>query len=213
MGEWTTLLKGGLMLTPEAKKIIIDCYRERFLRFKTGPEVAEWKSVESQHSRFAQLAQLGDMSGKRILDIGCGIADIYPFLLEKFGDINYTGVDLVSESVNYAKTLYQDVRLECRDIIEEPFPERFDYVLISGIFNSVIPEAESFLKTMTTAAFNHANIALGFNFLSSYKNYADASACYHDPYEVLKHCLDNLSWKTNMLHHYFRTDVSVSVYR
>lgn len=211
------LVQEQVMLSPEAKQMIIDNYRGRFHKYGAGPKVAEWNSVESQEMRFEQLCRLGDMQGASILDIGCGIADMYPYLLEKFGTIKYTGVDLVQETIDHARQAYaaSDAVFICQDIINDPLPEdmRFDYVTISGIFNNDVPHAVQFLETMTKVAFGLALKGLGFNFLSTYRSYQDFGAFYHDPVAVLRHCLERLSKKTTLFHHYGRADVSVFVYR
>jgi len=200
------------MLKPEAKEILIDNYRRLFLDHGPGPEATQ-NSAEGQLMRFNQLTKLADLSGSKVLDLGCGIADFYPVLSEKFPGLDYTGIDIVPEMVDYARNKYPAAKFQCRDVLEDPLGEDFDYVLICGMFNNAIPGAIEFLKSMTLAAFQRARKGLAFNFISDRVNFVDDCMAYHDPANILVYCIDQLSRKTTMCHHYERCDVSVFVYR
>jgi SAM-dependent methyltransferase len=201
------------MLTPEAKQFLIDTYRSQFLQHKEGPHVGRWSSLESQQFRFQQLAKIGNLTGRKVLEVGCGIADFLPFLRKEFADLDYTGIDIVAEAIDYAKHQYPEAKFLCRDILEEPLDEDYDHVLMSGIFNNAIPGAFDFLRSLTKATFARTRISLGFNFISTYHNYEEEGLTYLAPPVVLDHCLSQLSVKTTMFHHYERADVCVFVYK
>ena len=80
----------------KSKQIIIENYRKLFLKHGSGPEVGQL-SPEGQQFRFEKLIQIGDLRGCRVLDLGCGLGDLYPFLLKRFDKIDYTGIDIVPE--------------------------------------------------------------------------------------------------------------------
>ena len=92
-------------MNKESKQFIKDNYRNLFLKDGSGPEVGQW-SAEGQLFRFEKLIQIGNLSGSRVLDLGCGIGDLYPYLLERFENIDYTGIDIVPELVAYADQKY-----------------------------------------------------------------------------------------------------------
>jgi SAM-dependent methyltransferase len=200
------------MLRPEAKEMLIDNYRRLFLSHGPGPEATQ-NSAEGQVMRFDQLTKIADLSGSKVLDLGCGIADFYPVLNEKFAGLDYTGIDIVPEMIDYARAKYPAASFQCRDILQDPLAEDFDYVLICGMFNNAIHGATEFLKSMVLAAFQKAHKGLGFNFISNRVNFVDDGMAYHDPADMLTFCIDELSRKTIMCHHYERCDVSVFVYR
>jgi SAM-dependent methyltransferase len=150
----------------------------------------------------------------RILDIGCGLGDMYPFLKDRFGAIEYTGVDIVPGLVEAAQTRRPDARFICQNILENPLTERFDFVLISGIFNNAeIPSSSFFIRQMLSAAYAVCNKALAFNFISSHVNFRDPKMAYFDPVGIFGYCLDNLGKKIVLNHHYEKCDVAVFVYR
>jgi len=187
-------------------------YRELLARHRSGPAVGQW-SEEGQLFRFTKLTEIGKLGGNRILEIGCGIGDFYPFIVEAFGNVSYTGVDIVPEIIEHAKKTHATASFKCVDILSEKLQERFDYVFISGVFNNAFPGVNNFLLDMISVAYGYCDKGLGFNFTSSYVNHTDPEMAYHDPVDVFRHCLEKLSRKVSIHHHYERCDVAVYVYR
>src|SRR5947209_1140547 len=48
----------------------------------------------SQEKRFAAALSLGDLHGKRLLDVGCGFGDLLSWLNARGVEPSYTGVDI-----------------------------------------------------------------------------------------------------------------------
>lgn len=199
-------------MDPKSKKIIIDNYDLLLKKHGSGPAVSQW-SPEGQLFRFQKLAEIGDLSGARVLDVGCGLGDFYTFLKQKFGSVNYTGIDIVDGLIHQARRLHPDARFECLDLTEEKLEERFDYVLISGIFNNHIPDSDSFIRSMASVAYGVCDKAMGFNFISSHVSTRDKAMAYHDPAQVFDFCVRELSLKVHLFHCYERRDAAIFVYR
>lgn len=200
------------MLDEKAKQDIIHTFRGLFFRHGEASESGGW-SPAGQSFRFEKLTQISDLQGRRVLDLGCGIGDLYPFLLSKFGNVDYTGIDIVPEVIEFASQKYPGARFQCLDLLQDEFDESFDYVLMSGVFNKAIPGCTGFLREMVFAAFQRCTMGLGFNFTSSHVNYTQPEMAYHDPIVVFDFCLCELSPKISLHHHYERHDVAIFVYR
>lgn len=196
----------------ESKKIIIENYRNLFLKHGSGPEVGQW-TPEGQQFRFEKLIQIGDLRGCRVLDLGCGLGDLYPFLLKRFDNIEYTGIDIVPELVDNAAKKYSNANFSCHDILINGIDGMFEYVFISGIFNNAIIDCTDFMKKVITVVFQHCTRGVAFNFISTYVNHIGHSMAYHDPIEIIQFCLKTLTRKVTMHHHYERCDVAVFLYR
>lgn len=195
------------------KKRLIEHYRRLFKAYGAAPEACQY-TPNGQRFRFEKLCQIAPLAGKRILDVGCGLGSLYPFLMNKFGAVDYTGVDIVPETIAYATKACPGARFFCQDLLEEPLSGKFDYVLISGLFgNNGVAEGAIFLKEMVEKAFGYCTAGLAFNFISTYMNYLTEEMAYQDPVEVLEFCLKRLSPKATLFHHYERCDVAVFVYR
>jgi SAM-dependent methyltransferase len=199
-------------MDPADKSRLIENYRQLLQQHGEGPAVGQW-SAEGQRFRFDKLAQIANLRGSRVLDIGCGIGDLYPYLNTLYGNVDYTGVDIVPELISCATDRYASARFLCIDLMTEPFPEQFDYALISGVFNNDVSGPTDYLKQLVRVAFGMCARGVAFNFTSNRVNWNDAGMAYHDPVEVFRFCLDNLSRKVALAHHYERCDVAVYVYR
>lgn len=199
-------------MDPDTRNAIIESYRSLFLEHEKGPAVGQW-SEEGQRFRFEKLSEIADLAGASILELGCGLGDFYPYLKRKFGKIDYTGIDIVPEIIASAQKTHADSRFFCRDVLAEGFDENFDYVMISGMFNNAVPDGTEFMKMMISFAFTHCNKGVGFNFTSTHVNFTDSAMQYHDPVEIFRYCLNHLTPRLSIHHHYKRCDVALFAYR
>jgi len=194
------------------RQTIIENYRKLFLKHGSGPAVGQL-SPYGQWFRFDKLMQIADLKDRRVLDLGCGLGDLYPCLVERFGHVDYMGVDIVPELISAAVRTHPHARFLCRDVLADPIDEIFDYVFISGMFNNAVPDCTGFLKEVITVAFRYCSQGLAFNFTSQFVNFREPEMAYHDPLEVLEYCLKTLTRKVVLHHHYERCDVAVFAYR
>jgi len=197
----------------EVKMAIIENYRNLFSKYSGNSPEAVQMSSEGQRFRFEKLTEIANLKGLRVLDLGCGTGDMYPFLMNRFGDIDYTGIDITPDSVAYATEKYPHARFLCCDILNEDIDEIFDYVLLSAVFNNAIPNSTEFLEELITVAFRHCSLGLGFNFISKFVNITDSQLAYHNPVEIFDFCLRELTHNVIVHHHYERCDVVVFAYR
>ena len=111
---------------------------------------------------------LGDLSGKRILDIGCGSG---PYIVEAIrrGATHVTGIDPAPRMLELAKqrAAGADV-LDSVTLIEGAFPQTrpdgsFDYAVVMGVMD-YIAGAESFVQ----AAINTVSEGVVFSFPSTH---------------------------------------------
>ena len=78
-----------------------------------------WGSRRSQYRRFkAAQEELRIWSGDKVLDVGCGNADLYWFLHDLGIDVEYTGVDIVPKMIDLAAR--NGVEVELRDVVKTP---------------------------------------------------------------------------------------------
>lgn len=195
-----------------SKQIIIQNYSNLFAQHGDKAEGVQ-NSTEGQKFRFEKLAEIGDMSGKSVVDVGCGLGHLYQYLNNKYPQIDYTGIDIVPDTIRFAKKKYPGVRFECRDILENPLGEKFDYGILCGVFNNVEAGSDEFLFQMITAVFDVVKIGMGFNFTSTQVNFRNQNMAYHNPEKILKYVRNKLSPKASLFHHYQRCDVAIFVFK
>jgi SAM-dependent methyltransferase len=127
-----------------------------------------WASPATQRARFCAIAEMVNMKGKIVLDVGCGRADLLRYLNER-GESpgQYIGIEAVAELASSARSVVRDddVILDV-DFVKHP-PRMMvgaHVVCISGAINTLD-------KSMAMHVLDHAWHAtaesLVFNFLAS----------------------------------------------
>ncbi|MFZ5970311.1 MAG: GNAT family N-acetyltransferase [Bacteroidota bacterium] len=171
-----------------------------------------WGSVDSQHKRFEVLASIGDLQGKSILDVGCGLGDFYSWLKQRGKDVDYYGIDITPQMVERARQKYPKGTFETGSILEVHFSQDFDYVFASGIFYLRNFEPEKFLHNSIRKMFANCRLGLGFNSLSRWADSYEENEFYADPAAVVNFCR-SLSRKVVLRHDYHPADFTIYLYK
>jgi SAM-dependent methyltransferase len=133
-----------------------------------GVDALLWTSREGQRVRFDVIARICPLAGLRLLDVGCGRADLLGHLLERgIVPAHYTGVEGIPATVRAARRRrYERCRIVAADFVREPEKLQVgaDVVIFSGSLNTLPPP--QFQRTLREA-WAAAGQALVFNFLSS----------------------------------------------
>jgi len=115
-------------------------YRPRIDQQRANYDVVDWASAEAQQIRFAVLADNVELDDHTLLDVGCGLGDLYAYLTDRGISAEYCGVDLLSEMIEAASTRNPGARFVCGDIFDPQSvvlapDEHFDVVFCSGALN------------------------------------------------------------------------------
>lgn len=143
-------------------------YAEQFQAFGFSVKSVGWISKLTQHKRFEALLSFVQWQGESILDVGCGLGDLYHYI--KFNKINvmYSGCDMNSNFVDAAKTAYPNGAFFTWNLYtEKPLAQKPDYILGSGLFNYRIPNFDQlmYLSTGIHKLLSLANKGVIFNVL------------------------------------------------
>ena len=73
----------------------------------------------------------------KLLDVGCGLTDLYTFLTENKFDLQYFGVDICEAILDEARRQWPNRSVSCTDVFEGQYAniDEFDVVYCSGVFN------------------------------------------------------------------------------
>ncbi len=191
---------------------ILRFHRQRIRTYGPSARALGWASTEGQQIRFQTLVQIGDLAHCSVLDVGCGYADLYPFVRQRFAGVQYHGIEQVPELLDVARARYRDApdcRLEDGDFLRTTLPPA-DYVLASGAL-SYRHRDPQFVYQAIEKLFGSCRRGLGFNLLSWEPPGGGPLAAY-DPAHILAFC-QQLAPRAELLQGYWEGDFTVFMYR
>ena len=189
----------------------ISFFSELLRTHHISPLSLNWGSRASQEMRFAVLAEVGDLVGSSLLDVGCGLGDFYDWQRRAGLGVNYQGVDLTPEIIRVAKGRFPEVDFRVGNVLEEEIGT-FDYVIASGIFYLRQSEPFEFMQRMIARLFESSRMGLAFNSLSAWCNGREAGEFYADPAQTLDFCRTLTPWVA-LRHDYHPRDFTIFLWR
>ncbi len=151
----------------DINKIIRHYKKPKYSKSDSSSEIVGWVSVFGQHQRFKLLTKYVKNRDK-ILDYGCGLGELYNFfIINKYNEIDYTGVDINQNFIKKCKETWYIESLENPNINfytiskNEDIKEKFDWVIASGVF-TVYTSNNQFYDTIDYL-YNISNIGISFN--------------------------------------------------
>lgn len=170
-----------------------------------------WRSERDQQIRFAALTQIAPLNGKTILDAGCGYADLFTYLRDRYAIGLYCGVEQIPELLYIAIRRYG--HLPSMQFISGNFLSRdlpiCDYVFASGSLNYSSSEPDFIYKAISKL-YSCCSEGLAFNLLSTVS--APGLLTAYAPEDILAYCR-TLSNRVAFDNSYAAEDFTVLMYR
>ncbi|QOV89836.1 hypothetical protein [Humisphaera borealis] len=146
----------------------LEPYRKAAKTYGDGFKSLLWASPQTQAVRFDVIADIVDVHGRLVCDVGCGRADLLDFLhRRKIRPLDYTGIEAVEELAAAAeRKADKTVRIIRGDFIVEPVRlfVGAEVVVFSGSLNTI--SDFGFYQSLRRG-FEATAWALVFNFLCS----------------------------------------------
>jgi trans-aconitate methyltransferase len=206
----------------EISKKILSFYNQHIDEHGSGPKAVGWNDVRSQTARFAALCKVGDLEGRSVLDVGCGLGDFHKYLIDHYESVDYTGIDINPRYIESARQLYPDVHFEVADFEEyagEPacnavaiMGRPFDYVCASGVFAVKIPNYKDIYFGQIKKMFTLARKGIAFTMLDAEYHNNDKEYAAYSVEEVRAFCL-SLADDVVVYHDYLPHDFTVILRR
>jgi SAM-dependent methyltransferase len=154
-----------------------------------------------------------------LLDIGCGAAHFYDFLLARqVNHIRYSGLDLSPAYLRLCRSKHPDITFYHQDILDpEMNVPAHDYVLMNGVFNYKSEHSFDDMWAYTQETIRRASdLALkGFavNFVSKYVDW-ERDDLFHVPFDMIAAFLDEkVSRRFTIRHDYGLFEYTVYVFK
>lgn len=190
-----------------------DQYRRATQLHGDSPKSLLWMDYHSAALRLRQLVADLDIEGRTILDAGCGLGYLIPFLYAKTTNFDYLGVDINPQIIELAIKRNNGLEFRVENPFADDFKQRFDIVLSSGVMNANVPGWLEERKKMVKKLFELAGEAAGFNMAGSFKPLPSGGIiAYADAREILDFCL-TLTPHVIVRAHYSPVDFTILMFK
>jgi trans-aconitate methyltransferase len=169
-------------------KRLEEFYRKSMEKYGADdPRALHWTMPETQVDRFAVLAQVGDLTDKTILDVGCGVGDFYAFVNESWSIAGYTGLDIHPLMIEAARHKYLGAPFVAQDFAQYTGPGA-NYCIASGAFSFKIADHKAVYFAMIQKMFELSSVGIAFNMLDVAWHVDNNTFAAYDPFEVYEWC-------------------------
>ncbi|GLT17612.1 methyltransferase [Vibrio zhanjiangensis] len=167
-----------------------------------------WSTEEEQRIRFNAIANSAEFSHKRVLDLGCGLGELYDYLSQRDHLTFYLGIDQHWLFLRKAKKRIGTSRCRFRfaDISRTSLPD-FDIIVASGSLNYRTRQTD-YLECMIARMYDAAREAIIFNLLD--KNVFSESNLLqaYDKETVVSYCR-TLTPNVTLIDNYSASDFTI----
>lgn len=191
----------------------IATYYDRLVdRYGYDPRACDASGLVALKTRYEVLSQVTDLTGKSVLEVGCGFGDLGAYILAKYHRVEYVGIDVSPRMIQEGRKVRPGLTLRVMDVVEMPQSEKYDVVLAQGVFYLLEKNAQSETRRLIKKMFGLAREALAFCALSTWGPAGDSSEYRVDPMALLQDCR-RLTTCLQLRHDYLPHDVALYLYR
>ena len=187
---------------------VAEYYTTKLAEHGETPRGVDWNGEEGQTLRFEQLCKIVDAENKfAINDLGCGYGALYDFLVNKYEEPSYLGVDVSESMIKAAEQRYKD-QPQARFVLSSEPNQVADFGVASGIFNVRMGRSDdewrSYLEAMLDVLNRTSRVGFAFNCLTSYSDTDKMreDLYYADPCVLFDLCKRRYSRNVALLHDY-----------
>jgi SAM-dependent methyltransferase len=198
-------------IDPVEVAYIIKYHKELINKYPKDDNLTMGWSGDSQNTRFKILSEIDDLNHKSILDVGCGNAQLYDYLVQLYPTIRYVGIDLIDEFLKSAIQRLvnkKDVNFYQGNFMSEQLP-LLDYYLVSGAFNYKNSNPLYIFQSIQHL-FNSARFGLGFNLLSIVPKNQQIAVAYNK--QMIFEFCKMLTPKYKLIDNYLENDYTIFIY-
>lgn len=196
---------------------VADYYSNKFEQHGESPLGVDWNSKKSQELRFEQLCKIiSQKTSFSLNDLGCGYGALYDYIVNRYSNFDYRGIDLSQGMIQSAEKRFQDV-VNTKFIVSNRPDSIADYGLASGIFNVRLKcsnsEWRDYIEDTIDILDRTSRFGFSFNCLTSYsdKEKMHDYLYYADPCSLFDLCKRRYSRNIALLHDYDLYEFSILV--
>jgi len=190
-------------------------YLESFKNAANEHQAVDSSEV-SHRKRFDKMFEIGDLQGKSVLDVGCGLGAFYGYLKERGIKCDYTGFDLVPDMIETARQKYPEIkdRFSVFNILHEDVERRFDYVISVTPITLKLASGQNMEISMKLmqSMYRLASVGMAMSMTSAFTKKPNDHTYYYDPLSILEEVF-KISRNVKFDHTYLPHDFTVFCYK
>ncbi len=195
---------------------VVRLYESAFREHGDSPRAVLWPKGR-QEQRFEALTRhIRQQGGFSVLDYGCGLGHLKPFLDARYREVSYTGVDAVPAFVEACATKYAASVFICAESPTD-VPGRFDYVVSSGAFNILYEPGDGMHQQrvfrILEELFARADVYLAADFMTDAVDYRQPLAYHQSPAALLRFASERLSRRLVIDQSYLPFEYALTVWK
>lgn len=151
----------------------------------------------------------------KILDFGCGFADLLNYLIKNHASYNfkYTGCDIVSNFIKISQNKYRGSKFI--DLNSDSINQKYDIVTAFGVFNLKYTKSNEdhfqIIKNELSKLYNISKKYLLVDFQSPFVDYKQKDSYHQDLDLLIKFVVKNLSRRFEIIHSYLPYEFSILI--
>jgi len=173
-------------------KALAEHYAEKFSLHGPSSEGVDWGPDEARmFLRYDKMLSVGDFAGgkrKSLLDVGCGYGGLQNYAISKNIDLDYTGIDVAGNMIEWATANVPSGNFIEGDILDYRFDREFDHVVCNGILTQKLEtdglQMDQFAAQLIRRMFSLCTIGVAFNVMTTKVNYFANNLYYRNPAEL-----------------------------
>lgn len=169
-----------------------------------------WSTKFNQQIRFQILSQIDNLNNQNVLDFGCGLGDLFPYLSNIYPQIKYVGIDITKEYIKTAREKYPNTQFIHGD--DQKVKQNYDYILCSGVFSCNEENSTNIYKNTISKLYKLSNKAIGINFLKKGKHIENHIYKTWDPNLTYKWA-QTMSSNVKLIDSYLPHDFTLFIYK
>lgn len=195
-------------------------YAEKFSQHGPSSEGVDWGPDEAKAAlRYEKmLGVVAGVAGRpSLLDVGCGYGGLLGYAAGRGVGLDYTGIDVARNMVEWAAANSPAGRFLHGDVLEHEFGAKFDYVVCNGILTQKLEvsglQMDRFAARLVRRMFDLCEVGVAFNVMTTKVNYYSNNLYYRNPAELLAWCMSEVSAHVRLDHSYPLYEYTVYLYR
>jgi SAM-dependent methyltransferase len=196
-------------------------YSERFAQHGATSEGVDWGPDASRmllrYDKMLALLDAPSAAKPTLLDVGCGFGGLAGHAAARGLKIDYTGIDVAENMIEWARKNVPAARFECGDVLEQRFAQQFDYVVCSGILTQKLEAAggdmDRYAARLIRRLFELCRRGAAFNVMTTKVNFFANNLYYRNPAEMLAWSMSEITPHVRIDHAYPLYEYTVYLYR